>query len=800
MRCWWSGGRPIAALGAAFCCALAPSGVRPAAAQAPGGRAALEALRDSLDAVSDLATLRTISRDWAPASDRTMERLRRGFLALAAGRLSGRRGDLDDALMHFDWATSQRPGWPYPWFGRGLAKLALSEGGFIPKEMAGQALGVNFYQGSIADVARSFHADSTFGAGVRYLVRILPAQGDRTQPAAYVRALAVAARDSGADPRVHLVLGRAYRTNGLYDRSLEELDAYLRSGGDSGLALLERARSLAGAGRLAAAAESWLAGAAHDSDSTRHIYRRDLAWVATGAELSAWDALPDSARRAWLERFWGLREAEALREPGERLREHLRRWAYAHRHFRVIAPERKTDFKRVMVIDIGPCTRSDAKSLDDLTFEDPARLDDLRRKERMLDHRGVVYIRHGEPARRLRSLPAQPGEFDPAPMPDASADGASLSPYTPQGLTDGQSQVSSMSSEIWQYWFGGENRLLYFAGSGPLGTFAPTTLYSYIPLDPGMLYAAAQLDPRYRRIAFAREQELMGLRRSVPVQCMATTQALQKDTRTAMATVVELDSHTLLFPAPLDPVIQIAAVGAPRGSGARMLVVFAVPGSRLAPEPRTDGGAGVSYRLALRVSAVDRASGVYRTIDTVRTFVAADTLRASDHLAGLLELPVPEGHYDVRVALYRPEMTRGSTVMRAGVPVGAGGGLSLSDIVLGAEAGGLRWDNRGDPVRLNPLDAYAAGGAAPLYYEMHGLIPGRTYRTTISLTRAGQRADRGVRLLFTETADAASMPMRRTMGLENLRRGQYRLVVTVQETGSSASATRERIVNVAGGS
>jgi hypothetical protein len=79
---------------------------------------------------------------------------------------------------------------------------------------------------------------------------------------------------------------------------------------------------------------------------------------------------------------------------------------------------------------------------------------------------------------------------------------------------------------------------------------------------------------------------------------------------------------------------------------------------------------------------------------------------------------------------------------------------------------------------------------------MHGLAPGRTYRTTISLTRAGQRADRGVRLLFTETADAPSMRVRRTMGLENLQRGQYRLVVTVQETGSGTEATRERMVNV----
>jgi GWxTD domain-containing protein len=794
-------------LGSAALLAPAVPGARTAEAQSAAERAALEALRDTLDSATAPSALDAVSLEWAPGLDPAMHRLRRGFISLAIGRLSGKRSDLDDALLQFDWATSRRKSWPYPWFGRGLTKLALSEGGFIPKEMAGQALGMNFYQGSIADLARSFEADSMFEAGVEYLTRILPAQGDRTQPVAYVRALAIAARDANADPRVRLVLARAYRSNGLNDRSLAELDDYLRAGGDTGIALLERARSLAGVGRLADAAEAWLAGASYGSENTRRIYRRDLAWIATERELAEWDSLPDGALREWVEHFWGLREAEAMRAPGERLREHLRRWAYAHRHFRIIAPERKTDFKRVVVIDLGPCTRSGEKSLDDLTFEDPARLDDLRRKERMLDHRGVIYIRHGEPARRLRTLPAQPGTLDPARMPTQAADRspvpgplfAELSPYVPQGLADGQSYVSSMSSEIWQYWFGGESRLLYFAGSTTLGTFAPTTLYSQLPLQPGLLYAAAQLDSRYRRIAFARENELAGVPRAIPVQCMPTAQALQKETRTAMKSAVELDSHTLLFPAPLDPVVQIAAVGAPRDGTSRMLVVFAVPGAGLVPEPRAEGDAGVRYRLGVRISAVDRGTGIFRRIDTVRTFALPDTLRGRTHLAGLMELPVPAGRYDVRVALFRPELSRGSVVMRPAVQVGGQGALTLSDIILGTESGGIEWNNRGDAVRLNALDAYTAGGAAPLYYEMHGLVPGRTYRTTVSLTRSGQRPDRGTRLLFSETAEAASVQVRRTMGLDDLRRGQYRLVVTVEEEGTGATVTRERMVNVVSG-
>ena len=125
MPCWWSqaDGLALALLTAAV----------PAAAQAPADRAALAALQDSLHAASSPAQLAAISRNWSNDAAPAMSRLRRGFHALAAARLSGRRGDLDRALIEFDWAITAARHWPYPWFGRALAKLALSEGGFRTK-------------------------------------------------------------------------------------------------------------------------------------------------------------------------------------------------------------------------------------------------------------------------------------------------------------------------------------------------------------------------------------------------------------------------------------------------------------------------------------------------------------------------------------------------------------------------------------------------------------------------------------------------------------------------------------------
>ena len=796
MRCWWSRNElPALTL---FALALLAGAGRPLAAQAPADRAALAALRDSLDAADTPARLETIPRDWSADASAAMERLRRGFHALAAGRISGKRADFDRALVEFDWAITVARHWPYPWYGRGLAKLALSEKGFRPKPLGGQPYGRNYYVGFTEDLIRAFEQDAEFEPGVALLLRLLPPQGDRVQPAAFIRALELAAgRNPDIGPAVHLIIGRAYRTAWLDERALESFQRFEAAGGDPGTAALERARSLAGLGRLDAAAQSYLRGAALESAETRPVYRRDLAWVATDSELVVFDSVPQAMMRDWIAGFWALRDAESVRRPGERLREHLRRWSHAYRRFRVIDPERKTDFRMVMNPDIGPCKESGAKSIDNLAFEDPARLEDARRRERLLDHRGVVYLRHGEPAARIQA----PGvNADNAPLaagpatPPQVAFGEGDEPFAFPAATE--SAIEGWDArEIWQYWFEGESRLMYFSGSLALGRSAPTTLYSYIPLEANLLYRVAALDPRYRKVAFAAELERAGMRRAGPVECMPTRMELRRETREAMIASVETDSYSLLFPAPLDPILQAVAVGQPHNGTGRLLVVFAVPGDRLTPEP-IDGG-GVRYRLGVRISAVDRQHQLIRGLDSLRSFVARDTIRAGAFLTGLVEMPAPAGAYTVRVAVYQQDERAGSAANLGTVALGSGqGGLGMSDLLLERETGGLRWDNRGTVVMLNALNAYRAGDAAPVFYEAYGLRPGRSYETTLSVRRLDGGDDRGVSLVFDEKADRPAMQLRRTIGLEDLDPGQYRLTVTIVEEGTGATATRSRLLNI----
>lgn len=794
MPCWWLRGRILVAA------LLTGSAAAPALAQSPADRAALRSLQDSLDDINGRAGLARISRTWAGRRGPAMDRLRRGFLALATGRLSGARSDLDVALIEFDWAVSVEREWPYPWFGRALAKLALSEGRFIPKATGGQPPGRNYYQGFVADLTRAFDRDSAFPPGIQLLSRLLPPQEDRTQPAAFVRALEAAVTTGRPiDPAVHLILGRAWRTAGQDERALTAFDRFRAAGGDPGLVELERARSLAGLGHLDEAAAAYHHGLELEASGTRRVYRRDLAWIATEAELAAFDSVPPELLGRWVADFWAVRDAEALRRPGERLREHLRRWSHAHRWFRVLEPERKTDFRLAMRLepDIGPCIESGAKSIDNLTFEDPARLDDARRRERLLDHRGVVYIRHGEPAARLAAPGAR--ELDPEAVAAAVPllDAAGLDDAAPFVFpTMMETPLSGHGrQEVWQYLVDGESRLLYFSGSLALGRRTPSTLYSYIPLQPTLLHRVAVIDPRYREVAYAVEGAMAGLRRGLPVACMAASSRLRRESRQAMAASVRSDSYTLLYPQPLDPIIQISAVGQPPAGTGRLLVVFAIPGERLTPQPLDDGR--VRYRIGLRISAVDRTHNVIRGLDTLRAFVARDTLPAGAWLSGLVELPAPAGAYDVRVAVEEAGGEAGSTALLRGVALGAPRGtLALSDLVLGRNTGGLRWENLGDPVMLNALNAYMPGDEAPVYYEASGLVPGRSYQTTLAVRPADDEEGRGVSLLFAERAERTTMHIRRTIGLEGLAEGRYRLRVTLEDRETGERSSRERLINI----
>ncbi len=201
------------------------------------------------------------------------------------------------------------------------------------------------------------------------------------------------------------------------------------------------------------------------------------------------------------------------------------------------------------------------------------------------------------------------------------------------------------------------------------------------------------------------------------------------------------------------------------------------------------------YPLALRLIATDAAGHVHR-LDTTRYFRAADTLRQGQFLFGTEELPVGAGTWDVRLLVTQPKVDAGGAIERREVTLATGSTLGLSDLVFGREGSGLVWHSPSGDVSLNPLDAYPRSGSVEVYYELSGTTPGRAYRTQVELHGVSGDAKGDVRLEFTERAHDRVLRLRRSVALDPLKGGQYRMTVTVTEDGTGQSVTRSRLLNV----
>jgi tetratricopeptide (TPR) repeat protein len=789
-----------------------------AAAQSPAERAAIAAFRDSLAGAASVAAVDSIvGRRDGPAA---RHHLRAGFGALREAELAGGRGPLDAAVLAFEEAIRRERDWPYAWFGLGLAKLELHRGGYVAKASTFHVVGLSNYAAFTQSMERTLARDSLFPPLLRLLSELLPAQGDREQPDAYLRALERALTWDAGDPRPALVLARAARTAGRHGSALALVERYAALGGDAGVAALERARLLHALGRPEAAARSYLGGLRRLSPDARTLYRRDLAWIATEAELAAFDGLAPDSVPDWVGRFWSRRDAESLHEPGARLVEHLRRWNHVHGHFRVVDPERRTMYERVRMSIAGACALP-ARTLDQLDYVDNSRIRDDRWRERLVDHRAVVYMRHGEPARRIGTTtdrdraallalgdPAEPIDPNGGQADEDDAEGAQDAIRSSPSARTGGSALAEVAleplepmmgiddqppSESWLYWFAGEPRIFHFRGSGALGQ-GPTTLDAQLPGDEEILRSLAVLDRRYAKLA---NIVAIGSRPyGMAMGCHPVTKEIERDNYGDLRAVVTTDSWTPIHPGPLEPIVQTFAVGRPdRGTG-RLLVVYAARGDRLRPDPTRAPDGRLTYTLLVRATAIDSATGAVRRLDTTRTVAVADTLRDGQHLTGVVELSLPAGRWSVRALVEQPGGAGSAFELPAPARLAART-LALSDLVLGREGSGLAWAGPDGPVPLNPLNAFPLGGAVELYYELYGLVPGREYRTTVEVRKASAKDARGgVRLAFSDAAVDESARVRRTIGLKQLKRGRYRLVVTVQESGGGPAVVRERMINV----
>ncbi len=761
--------------------------------QAPDQRAAIANLRDSLGASADIAAIEALKkRVSSKGRQNEANALRLGTIDHRLGELTGDRKYFDAAVARFAEATRRHRDWAEAWYGIGLAKLELYAGGFPAKEGPYQRSGSDYLHGAAEAFSKALEADPDFGAAAERLASSVLRQNVQPQVLLALAPLRRAVSGPGAvNPALQMSRGLLERETGHSDSALATFQRVLELGGDSGVAYLERARTLFDLRRPDEARTAYYSGAnlASSRAAVAH-YRSDIAWIATPQELAAYDAIGTPAGRAnWLGDFWHRRDLQDGRGADERLAEHYRRFFYVMRNFRLISEQQQRatirsvqspllesrtpsieDRLRQMVRKLASGERQLAGQLaggavrsaveegstgelpTDPLSEAYAQLNDqtllraYRSDQHVVDDRGVIYIRHGEPSKR------------------ATYSGPDADP-----------------NESWLYAMPSGQMLFHFTG-----VTAPTTLIEQLPLNPALLATRAGLDPRYEEIAADAERYRLQPAKITEDRARGR-QAIVQGTKT--------DSYRLTFERPIEPVVQVFGASEGLDGAGRLLVVFAIKGADLTYR-RMGPDSVIAYPIALRIIARNAVSGVEHRIDTTRVFATRRILRKDEFLTGQAQMAAPPGRYDARVIVASEGWDAGAATSRSNLEVPDLGTsrLTMSDPILGRDQSSQQWISPPDTVQLNPLNAYPVGSRVEVYYQVGGLKSGSSYETRIEVRRQG-KSDR-VGAEFREENLGPKVAHFRSVALGKLPPGEYVLTVTMKEVDGSASVTRRQSLNV----
>ncbi|MGH7524104.1 MAG: GWxTD domain-containing protein, partial [Gemmatimonadales bacterium] len=672
--------------------------------------------------------------------------LRLGFIGLRIGELTGGASHFRDAESEFEWTTELQPQWPMGWYALGTAELAEADA--YPSGMRAlfHALGRDVFRPAAHDLAHSARVDSMFIRGVVDLGN----DALRSGIGAHLSAALEALREVSGTPASHnrdvlLVRGRVEREVGDVDSAVVIFRALIGRDPSDAMANLELARTTLAAGR-SSGVQPWYRGLSIADSATLSLYRSDLALVMSDSALRAFDAAKGDGHVTAARKFWDSRDPEGLNGSADRLREHYRRIAYAHRRYPLVPPGHQYDSL------IG----FDATG---------SRFDD----------RGRIYVRHGEPDARtslsIAGIPPNESWIYHRPHGDLLFNFAQ--PDTAQGFRMYESLFDILALGAAARATGQADVRARLDSGTPVVTYgAGWTAQAAEEL----LYSRQKLSPVYRRILAAGKQGAAALQQSE-----------RAAGRESILVGLQTDSWSLHYELPLTANIDVVAVGSD-SAGTELQVVFAIPGTDLYARP-TPGL--VVYPIRMRVAVRNAAGQVVVAVDTLRNFVAEHQVPLDGRLLGRLPLHVPPGAYTVRVALETP--SRGLVTHPEAVQVAAlhASTVEISDLALGARSVPLPWlIGTADTAWVSPLHGFKAGEPMQVFFDVGGVAPGASYRVQLTVMRAG-RSDAQMQIGFTAVATGTPDLFHREIGLGRLATGSYVLQVTVS-TPAGDRAVRQR--------
>lgn len=740
----------------------------PAVAQRPEDRAALETFRDSVAGTLDSVGLLRLEKELIEVTraDRTnpLHHLRLGFLALRLGELAEGSSHFDDAASEFQWAIDLEPTWPYPWYGMGLAELALGDSKVTLIAGLQTMFGKDALTRAAGAFARSAEVDPSFVKGLVELANTSLRQRVNLRTLVALEALRrAAATEAGQNPEVLLARGRIEREVGDLDSAMAALTT-LAARNPTPVTQVELARTRLLKGD-AAATEALVQAVATNDSAVVSIVRRDIYPIGSDSIMAEYDALSGKYRADWVRRFWAERDDLALRKPGERVTEHYRRWFYARRSYALLSTLRRR-------FDIAERFRSGSLDFDD---------------------RGIIYVRHGPPMSKAlytgtteRLDPNESWLYE-------RVDGDLIFHFVAREDVQDFRLVESVFDIL------GYSRAVAVQTGGLAFNSAPGAgEASSDALAEQLLISRQGLAPIYQKLL-----NTNGTGTSFQRIAVAERNEGARSIQIGTAT----DSWEPNMKRPVDGRCQVVGVGQ-RDAGPLLQVACAARAGSLSPVPVPQG---LVYQMRLRFTATDSGGRVVASVDTSRRFLSPQPVPDHEFLVAHLTIPARSfGTLNYRFLMEESDsagMLAPTKVVV--VPPATTVRLTLSDLVLGSRNARVMWrPSASDTVFFNPLGTFRRNETLELFYEVLGADPYQPHLTTLVIRKGGGesasylRGEAGagsaqVTLRFEDQSPRGQWRVQRSVNLEKLKPGDYTLEITITSVNGMKD-TRRRAFRVVG--
>jgi hypothetical protein len=429
--------------------------------------------------------------------------------------------------------------------------------------------------------------------------------------------------------------------------------------------------------------------AAADDTPALHRYFDDIRLILSSDEMAAWNAL-DDGHAAWIRGKWEWRSMLAGIRVAERLAEHHRRLEFVLRNYR------RTSYRGAPV----PTTLW---------------VDTTMPVQEMLDDRGMIHLRHGEPENELRMAPAgrpgvrnnvqrlawtytRPGAIQPVYEFDRGSDRADYFLAEPYPICEGTNVATGRAIT---------DRTRSYAEFPVAGDVLDwgMRLHAFDP-SLGMYYRRCETSPGMAQLSY---QHLLGEARVQGRRMLNSENAVPR------------------LKHPLTTTMNLYAF---RGRDATELVAYlAVHAGELTPRP-----ASMPHAYAFRIlfGAGDPATEAIAQADTVIAFTRPEPLPADAVVGTAVPLRVRSAS-DARVTLSvlnGYDSGQGQVMATTRDIRAFGDALALSDIVIAEPRDGA-W--RRGTARLAPAQGHAIAEESPfrLYYELYNAQAGDQLEVSI---------------------------------------------------------------------